>query len=53
MVIFTSNRKLIKIHLIDGLKKLTYHLALNRQEKKTSQVKPVQNKKFKITDVNQ
>ena len=32
VVIFTCKRKLIKNRLVDGLKVVTFYLALNRQE---------------------
>ena len=43
MVVFACKRKLIKIRLTDGLKIVTFYLALNRPEKKTVKVDTVKN----------
>ena len=53
MVNFACKRKLIKKCLADGLKMVTYHLALNRPENQLARSRRLKTSRIQVADVSQ
>ena len=53
MIVFACKRKLIKSRLTDGLKIVTFYLALNRPENQLARSRRCKTSRSKVTDACQ